>query len=183
MSEKSREYYATHCDRRRASARASYAKHRAERLAKRKAYYRANRVRCLEWWRQYRKRPEVQAYRYAWSQMYYAENGDRIRARQREYHRKYPLMRAARYAEMCEHFKNSAAAYAEHRRQGRIWLAKKAISKGRIYKPRFDLRIPDYCVKGQVLDVRSPWLIENLTPSQRAFARELAIERKEWRDR
>lgn len=35
----------------------------------------------------------------------------------------------------------------------------------------------------EALDVRSPWLIENLTPSQRAYAREMAIERKEWRNK
>ena len=121
MSKENREYYAAHREERRASARRSYAKHREERLAKRKAYYQANRERCLEWWRKYRSKPEVQAYRYAWSQMYYAENGDRIRARQREYHRKHPFMRAARYAKMREHFKNSAATYAEHRRQGGGW--------------------------------------------------------------
>ena len=75
-------------------------------------------------------------------------------------------------------------AYANHRAKSRVQIAKNAVKNGRTYKPRFARRIPDWCVKGQfVIDVRSPWLIENLTPSQRAYARELAIERKEWRDR
>ena len=39
--------------------------------------------------------------------------------------------------------------------------------------------VPDWATLGQrVLDAASPWLIENLTPSQRAYARELAIERR-----
>lgn len=151
MSEKSRAYYAAHREERRASARASYARHREERLAKRKAYYRANRNRCLEWWRMHRAKSEVRAYRLV------------------DYKR--------RYANKLMLWAVDAAAYAEARRKGRIYRAKKAVSEGRIYKPQFAQRIPDWCVMGHVVDVRSPWLIENVTPSQRAFARGLAIER------
>lgn len=151
MSEKSRAYYAAHREERRASARASYARHREERLAKRKAYYRANRSRCLEWWRMHRTKPEVRAYRLV------------------DYKR--------RYANTLMLWAVDAAAYAQARRKGRIYRAKKAVSEGRIYKPQFARRIPDWCVMGHVVDTASPWLIENITPSQRAYARELAIER------
>lgn len=151
MSEKSRAYYAAHREERRASARASYARHREERLAKRKAYYRANRNRCLEWWRMHRTKPEVRAYR----RVYYKR----------------------RYANTLMLWAVDAAAYAQARRKGRIYRAKKAVLEGRVYKPQFARRIPDWCVMGHVLDARSPWLVENLTPSQRAYARELAIER------
>ena len=71
-----------------------------------------------------------------------------------------------------------AAAYAQARRKGRIYRAKKAVSEGRIYKPQFARRIPDWCVMGRVLDAASPFLDVNITPSQRAYARELAIERR-----
>lgn len=44
------------------------------------------------------------------------------------------------------------------------------------------MRFPDWATKGaSVLDVKSQWLLENATDEQRAYARELAIERKERR--
>ena len=49
---------------------------------------------------------------------------------------------------------------------------------GRGYSPRPQCRVPDWAVKGQAVDVRSAFLAENLTPAQRAYARDLAIERK-----
>ena len=50
---------------------------------------------------------------------------------------------------------------------------------GGMYKPYHSRRFPDWCVKMQkVLDVRSPFLIENRTDEQRAYVRELAIERR-----
>ena len=49
---------------------------------------------------------------------------------------------------------------------------------GGTYKPCHSTRFHDWCVKGQyVLDGRSPYLIENMTDEQRAYVRELAIER------
>ena len=80
-------------------------------------------------------------------------------------------------------FASDAGAYAKFRAAARMRIAKRCVLAGRFYKPRFARRIPDWCVMGGVVDMRSPWLAENLTPSQRAFARELAIERKAWRDR
>ncbi len=68
--------------------------------------------------------------------------------------------------------RNRAAHLAQWRREGRTWG---------IGKPA--MRIPDYCVRGGVLDTSSPYLWNNLTASQRAYARELAIERLEWRNR
>lgn len=75
-------------------------------------------------------------------------------------------------------FALDAAAYAKFRADARMRTAKRCVLAGRFYKPRFVRRIPDWCVMGHVVDMRSPWLVENLTPSQRAFARELAIERR-----
>lgn len=71
-----------------------------------------------------------------------------------------------------------STAYANFRAAMRIRKAKRRIMGGNLYKPRSARRIPDWCVMGGAIDARSPWLAENLTPSQRAFARELAIERK-----
>ena len=68
--------------------------------------------------------------------------------------------------------KRRAYAYARYKRLGLTW--------GQGGRP--SMRIPDYCVRGQVLDVRSQWLINNMTDEQRAYARELAIERKKQRE-
>lgn len=76
-----------------------------------------------------------------------------------------------------------AVYYAERRRKLRINKAKLRIAQGRIYQPRFYRRVPDWSTMGKVVDAASPWLAENITPSQRAFAHELFIERLEegWR--
>jgi len=76
-------------------------------------------------------------------------------------------------------FALDAGAYAKYRAAARIRSAKRCVLAGKVYKPRFARRIPDYETMGGALDVRSPWLVENLTPEQNAFARELAIERRE----
>ena len=157
MSEKDRAYYAAHRDQRRATGIRCYYKHRKERLEKRKAYYQANRERCLEWWRAYRNTPRGKAYCRAAGQIRYA----RTRAL----------------------WAVDAAIYAEARLKGRIYKAKKAIAQGRVYIPQPARRIPDWCVMDAAVDVRSQWLVENLTPSQRAYARELAIERRERMER
>ena len=73
----------------------------------------------------------------------------------------------------------SADCYARRRARLRVNKLKFSIRHGRrsTYIPQFARRIPDWCFMGDVLDARSQWLITNLTPSQRAYARDLAIER------
>ena len=72
-----------------------------------------------------------------------------------------------------------AKLYAKWRAKRRMRWARKTVAKGRAYSPLFCTRIPDWATKGQrVLDARSAFLAVNLTDSQRAYARELAIERK-----
>lgn len=60
----------------------------------------------------------------------------------------------------------------------RLSHAKSRLRMGKMYCPMFHVRLPEWAAVGDVFDYRSPWLAENLTPSQRAFARELAIERR-----
>ncbi len=74
-----------------------------------------------------------------------------------------------------------AAFYAQFRAAYRIRAAKKRLLAGKVYKPRFAKRIPDNCTKRAVLDVRSAYLAVNATFEQNAFARDLAIERKNRR--
>jgi hypothetical protein len=75
-------------------------------------------------------------------------------------------------------FAVDSTAYASFRAAMRIRNAKRCILGGNLYKPRFNRRIPDWATFGKVVWAASPWLATNLTPSQAAYARELAIERK-----
>lgn len=73
-----------------------------------------------------------------------------------------------------------AAFYAKHRARQRIYGLMHQMRRGKTtaYRPRFDRRVPDWATCGGVLWAASPYLATNLTPAQRAYARELAIERK-----
>lgn len=75
-----------------------------------------------------------------------------------------------------------AKLYAAWRAKRRMQWARKAVAEGRLYRPLYCTRIPDWATKGQrILDASSALLAVNLTDAQRAYARELAIERKERR--
>lgn len=72
-----------------------------------------------------------------------------------------------------------AKLYAAWRAKRRMRWARKAVAEGRLYRPLYCTRIPDWTTKGQrILDASSAYLDVNLTDSQRAYARELAIERR-----
>ena len=165
---KRREYYAANKEKMRATAKKSYYRHREKKLEKRKAYCRANRDKCCEWWREYRSRPDVKARRHAVALARYARDG----AKMREYERD-------KYRKMCELLAIDAKAYSDFRAKRRVkWVMQ--LKKPENYKPRFSIRIPDWATKGQrVLDVNSKYLASNLTDEQRAYARELFIERRE----
>ena len=128
----------------------------------RKEYHRAY---CKSWFAAHPEKRREYGKRHYWKHL------ERHRAEAREATRK-------RYARITLICKADQDTYAFHRAKMRIHRAKRAIKNGRIYKPRFARRIPDWCVMGGAIDVRSPWLVENLTPSQRVYARELAIERR-----
>ena len=147
--------------------------------------------------RRHRQKPEVKAK----DAEAHREKRKANPARAKDKDRLYRLRKKARMAadpELYAHFralKNAAKRrydakmaeiperYARDRRHKRMTYARKVIRAGKTYSAQPNRRVPDWCVKRRVLDVRSPWLAENLTPSQCAYARELAIERKSWRDR
>ena len=54
-------------------------------------------------------------------------------------------------------------------------------TRKRPYRMLRSMRIPDWATKGSVHDGRSKFLAINMTPEQKDYARELAIERKERR--
>lgn len=73
-----------------------------------------------------------------------------------------------------EYAANPAASRAKYR----IRTARAIVLAGRLYRPRFSRRLPEWAAVGvSVICPASPYLLENLTDSQRAYARELAIER------
>lgn len=74
-----------------------------------------------------------------------------------------------------------AKAVGRKRVQARVSHAKAMLSKGKMYHANYHARLPEWAPVGGVVDARSQWLACNLTDSQRAYARELAIERKERR--
>ncbi len=73
----------------------------------------------------------------------------------------------------------SARFYAMNRMYRRKSHAKKVVLSGKPYRPLYSRRIPDWCVKGErIIDYRSQFLPENITPSMAAYARSLAMERR-----
>ena len=175
-----------------------YRANRERILAKKKAWRDANVERCREVeaaWRKahpetvaesrrrYRQKPESKAKDAAAQRQKRRANPKRAKDKDRLYR----LRKKARMAadpKLYEHFMLvMPERYARERRRKRISYAKKMILAGRPYHPQPNRRVPDWCVKQGVVDVRSQWLAENLTPSQRDYAMRLAIERKEWRER
>lgn len=79
-----------------------------------------------------------------------------------------------------EHWlKFTAKSGVERRVTERIRHAKKVLARGVMYTPRFWMRKPEWMPVGQAVgDVRSAFYELNMTAEQRAYARELAIERR-----
>ena len=153
--------------------------------ARARAYYWAHREKALaanrEWFQRLKARPELHLRRLAKKRAYYRANRDRCVAYAREYHRRYPQMRLYQYLAMTDRFRVDAEAYAEYRARERARRKREAENSGRVYRPKMGKRLPDWALYGEsVIDIRSQWLIENLTPAQRDYAMRLAIERKEW---
>lgn len=124
---------------------------RARKIASAKKYYKENR----------KKREKVKR---KWSDA----NRDKVR----EYSKK--SMRKFRLACCFD-----SDLYAKARAYNRMLKAKRIILRGGVYRPRFGCRIPDWAVKGEmILNASSQWLAVNITPSQRAFAREIAMQKK-----
>lgn len=82
------------------------------------------------------------------------------------------------HANVLKRCENDAAFYARKRAMQRKRHARRKVLEGGMYMPRFNQRVPDWATYGQLIDSRSAFLAENMTTEQRAYARELAIERR-----
>lgn len=155
--------------------RAYYAANRAHILAKVKAWRQRNLEHCREVeaaWRKahpeavaakkrrYRQQPKIKARLAEKERAKRAANPEKVRAEARAYYAKTVTRRRA---------------------QARIALAKSRIAQGKFYSPRYNRRLPEWAPVGGAVAVNSAFLAVNLTDAQRAYARELAIERKERR--
>ena len=121
-----------------------------------------NRRRTREW--RARKRQDA-----AWL----AEHRRKECARVSAYYAAHPERRR-------EHWlKFSAKSGVGRSAKERIRHAKKVLARGVMYTPRFWMRKPEWMPVGQTVgDVRSAFFELNMTAEQRAYARELAMERR-----
>ena len=162
-----RKYNAKHREERNAASRAYHSAHREELHAKKRVYNLAHKSATR-----------------ARNVAYYHSHKDEIKARVTKWREQNPK-HVARYRQInlsrakarkgvdCEF-------YAKRRAAVRMSYAKSRILRGLSYTPMFSRRIPDYAVMAPcIIDCRSPFIINNLTDSQNAYARELAIERRE----
>lgn len=177
---KKREYYAQNAERERARDRARWPR----RKNSAKAYRRANAERIADNARsRYATDPAYRARKIASAKKNYHTNRATRKVQRkafRETHREeLAIISRMNYAALRKRIAVDAKAYAEHRAKHRMWAAKKAVLKSGKYSPRYNMRVPDWALFGErTADARSHFLDVNMTPSQRAYARELAIERR-----
>ena len=64
-------------------------------------------------------------------------------------------------------------------RDAHVYATRSRKRNGGMFKYRPQTRIPEWCRLGEArVDARSPFLAENITPSMRAYVRELVNERR-----
>lgn len=141
------QYRATHQELYKAAGRRYRQTHKAAEAERHRKFYQEHRA-------------ELIAYASAWQKTH----PKAARAKARKWHAKSRARQAM-----------DSTYYALCRAKRRMEYVRRLMLRGLIYRPSISRRIPDWAVKGgRILDYASPWLIENLTPSQRAYARELA---------
>ena len=156
-TEINRQYYADHREKILARIKTRRASDPERFRALEAAWRKANPEKCKEKQRRYRQKPESKVKDAAKQRARRAANPEAVRAADRAFY---------------------ARAVVRKRAQRRVCYAKARLLDGKGYRPRFRVRLPEWAAAGQrVLDVRSAFLAVNMTPSQRAYARELAIER------
>ena len=150
------------------------AKHKAECYARHKAWADAHKAYLAEYQR--KRRAANPEHEKALKKARYHRDIALTRKKKRDYRKRNleQCKAAERRHETTRRMKmmTDAAYYAKRRATHRITQCKAAFRKGRIYRPRFQTRIPDWMTYGKpTIDARSPFLIENLTKEQTAFIR------------
>lgn len=155
-----REYYSANRERERARKK-KWRDDNIERYRKVEAAWRkAHPESVAAKLRKYRQKPESKAKDAAAHRAKRKADPEKVRATDRAYY---------------------AKAVARKRVQARISHAKSRLRKGKAYRPLFHMRLPEWAAACQRAWAKSPWLPENRTSSQEAWARELMIEQGQWR--
>lgn len=189
MSSKSEKARAAALKRQNARNRKRYAtdpEYRARKLANNRKWVAANREKRRR--SQYRW-VELNPEKYAESRLKYYSK-DEVRKASVARALKWQAANPGRVKEIMDRRRKREAAlsrkdagfYAQIRKAERMRYALRRLKSGKTYRQRLATRIPDWAVRGQdVLDRRSRYIYENQTAEMDAYARELAIERKERR--
>ena len=162
-------------EKRRANARRYVARHKAEHAARHKAWAATHREYLAAYARKRRSaNPEHQK---AVRRTYYQKNIEKMRWEKREYRKRNPerTKEIERRGEQSRRARmmTDAVYYAKRRATHRISQCKAAFRKGKIYRPRFQTRIPDWMVMGQPLAAAfSPYLVDNQTRAQFVYSRD-----------
>lgn len=160
------------------------ASHKKELAAKHKAYSQTHKAYLAKYKRErYHANPERE--RKNRRDHYYRNHAETLRKKREYRQRRLPetLMQERRAeANRTERKRTDAEYYAHCRATRRIAKAKKQVMAGKLYRPRFHTRIPDWFTLGQqTIDANSPWLTNNVTASQIAYGRELARDNRKRR--
>ena len=209
---KSKGYALAHAEEVRRKRRESYLRrmadpeYRALRLAQQRKYKRSEKCHARR--RELAARPEAKAkrreYRAAnrerinkYQEAWRAAHPDRVhefnarayqkrKPQQREYQRQWKLKNPEKAAalKLASMSRNRIPEVAsEIRKRQRVAYAVKRLAAGKMYRPRLRVRLPEWCAAGQD---RVDWeaYARTINPSleQIAYARELATERKKWRE-
>lgn len=142
--------------------------------------YRAKMSSAPEWLAEYREKSRARMRewraRKAQDPAWLAAHREKERRRVKAYWAAHPEKHRENWRKWAERHG------VERRAKERIRHAVKAVKERGAYIPRFNMRKPDWVAVGQNgIDTRSPFIWNNLTDGQRAYGRELAIERKERR--
>ena len=157
-AEYNRKYYAANREKILARIKARRASDPERFRALEAAWRKANPKACHEKQRRWRQKPESKAKDAAKQRKRRAANPEAVRAYDRAHY---------------------AKAVVRERANRRKCYAKARVLGGNGYRARFRCRLPEWAAACQrVLDARSRFIYENATASDRAYARELAIERK-----
>ena len=156
---------------------------REESLARKRARSVEYRLKNKDKIRAYKARPDVRARHTAHNKAWREKHLEYMREYLRKWQRanvEYCQIAGFTYRQKRKaRMEVDAEFYASVRRKRREQNRRKREAAGLPYTPRPSMRIPDWCCRGGVLDVRSPWLWENATDEQKAYARELFFERRE----
>ena len=175
----------------RAKDRRYFARHKEQIKQYHRRWYNANRERVLEKQKKWKSKviadPDLYAKFIERLAAWRSINRERINAQhnawRKSHRRRDKINRRLERDRRNALFRESPELYAEHRRKHRMWKASRlrrlSLVK-RPYRPRVNMRIPDTCSYGRVLDTRSVFLWNNSPAASLVAGR--AYSAMQWRE-